>query len=147
METRDQTDLARLDAFVHSIESASTLSAPAGKMHGLFQALYKIAARYIALATQLNQEEPPLPETEAQLAAIGFPHAQLHSQSSNPLDVMATQLFDGQSNIGDTSSDTHLGQSSVNPMFWMGNGAQLENWLYDNQMSMESLQDFEFDPS
>jgi len=60
---------------------------------------------------------------------------------------METQLFDGQNDIGDTSSDTHFGQSSINPVFWMGNGAQLENWLYDNQVSMESLQDFEFDPS
>lgn len=155
METRDQVDLALLDAFVQSIQSASTVSVPAAKMHRLFQVLHKIAARYITLTTKPNLEEPRIPETEAHLAAIGFPHARAYGASHqqtyatrpDTLDDMDTQLFCEPNDLGDTNSEAQLNQPSVNPMFWMGNGAQLENWFYDNQMSMESLQDFAFNPT
>ncbi|KAH7377288.1 fungal-specific transcription factor domain-containing protein [Pyrenochaeta sp. MPI-SDFR-AT-0127] len=152
METRDKADLVRLDAFIMSIQSASTVSGPAAKMHRLFQVLYNIAARYLELHTQSNPDESSVPETEAQLAALGFPHArtwtatqQHQTQSSNLLEEMETGLFHETSNMGVNTDETSLGQWAVNPMFWMGNGAQLENWLYDNQASMELLQEVDLD--
>lgn len=146
METRDQMDLARLDAFVQSIQPASTVSAPAAKMQGLFQVLHKIAARYIALAMQSDTEDATLPQADAQLAAIGFPHtrayplAQQHMQHSNDLDDMETQSFYYPDNLEMVNNEPPFGRSSVNPMFWMGNEAQLETWFNDNQMSMDLLQ-------
>jgi hypothetical protein len=32
-------------------------------------------------------------------------------------------------------------QRGVNPMIWMGNGAQLEDWLYNNQQMTALLED------
>ncbi|KAJ8112616.1 hypothetical protein OPT61_g5060 [Boeremia exigua] len=146
METQDQMDLARLDAFVQSIQPASTVSAPAARMHRLFQVLQKIATRYITLALEADAEEARFPETNAQLAAIGLPHARAystsrqHEQSSNYCDEMDTQLLYEPNNPEIANNEPHFRRSSVNSLFWMGNGAQLENWFYDNQMSMDSLQ-------
>ena len=76
METQDQTDLARLGAFVESIHAATTVSESAAKMHQLFHVLYDVAARYIKLHMQRHGEgESTAQEMDAQLAAIGFPNA------------------------------------------------------------------------
>lgn len=153
METRDQADLVRLDAFIISIQSASTVSEPAAKMHRLFQVLYNIASRYLELHAQPNSEESSVPETEAQLAALGLPHARIWTatqqhqmQSSTLLERMETGLFHDAANMAVSTDEIPLGQWAVNPMLWMGNGVQLENWLYDNQASMELLQEVDLSP-
>jgi hypothetical protein len=35
----------------------------------------------------------------------------------------------------------HEFQRGVNPVIWMGNGAQLEDWFYSNQQMMEFLEE------
>ncbi|KAF2010912.1 hypothetical protein BU24DRAFT_427102 [Aaosphaeria arxii CBS 175.79] len=137
METRDHADLARLEAFLKSIESASAVSEPAAKMHKLFQVLYNIAVRYIEVRAE---------ETEAQLAALGLPHARTYSANQSFVQSLGSHEEVQPDLIHDPRNseiNTDELQWAVNPMFWMGNGAELENWFYDNQSSMETLQDMD----
>src|SRR5689334_1810530 len=106
METRDHADLVRLDAFIASIQAASTVSEPAAKMYKLFQVLYNLAKRYIELNLQSQPEKPMVSETEAQLAALGFPHVrdwslgqQQLQQPSDALEGMDTSFFNDTSNL------------------------------------------------
>lgn len=139
METQNQSDLDLFGAFLSSIESASAVSEPAAKMHRLFQVLYNIAARYIQLQMQSDAGQ-----TEAQLATLGLPRArtwstaQLPTQSSENHEGIQTGPLKESDTLGATEDPF---QWAVNPMFWTGNVAELENWLYENQSSMEALQD------
>jgi hypothetical protein len=125
METRDQHDLSLLHSFIDSIHSASTISSHAAKMHGLFRVLHNIARHYV---TQLG------PETDAQLAAMGFPHVRQYGTADSLGDVHS-QVFGEPSGVA---------EGGVDPMFWMGNGAELESWLFENQVEVEGMRDFEF---
>lgn len=135
IETRDQTDLARLHIFLTSVQSAPTFSDAAGKMYRLFQVLYSVALRY----TELQNSTPPVEQAQASmemdnyLAALGFP----------------SMIFDGQQQAqatgfaqGDLLQGT--GGTSVNPMMWMSNTAQLEDWFNSNQQMMGLLQESNF---
>lgn len=126
METRDHTDSVRLDAFVSSIHAATDVSEPAAKMYRLFQVLNKIAARYIEVGLHNNSGAPSASSMDAQLAALGFPRAGIY-QAQNEM----------HSGIGATLPD----QQSLDPVLWMGDNMQLEDWFYNNQASMELLQD------
>ena len=126
METHDRPDLARLEAFVPSIDAATTVSEPAAKMHQLFQVLAKIAKRYVQFGMPYRDGgafAPAATTMDAQLAALGFPRA-------GPHDDM---------DIG--THEQHDDQFSLNPLLWMADHVQLEDWLYTNQASMEVLQD------
>lgn len=141
METLNQADLDCFEGFLKSIESASAVSEPAAKMHKLFNLLYNIAARYIELQSQASAVQ-----TEMQLVALGLPRARTFT---------APQLQKGSfESQGDTQTE-HLQEShilatndhefqwAVNPIFWTGNGAELENWFYENQSPIETLQNMD----
>lgn len=121
METRDRTDSARLDAFVTSIHAATTVSEPAAKMHRLFQMLNKIAARYV----EVGMQDSSTSAMDEQLAALGFPRA---------------GLWDAQSDMELGTSGLAPDLSSLDPVLWMGDNLQLEDWFYTNQASVELLQ-------
>ncbi|KAL4816217.1 hypothetical protein BDW67DRAFT_55560 [Aspergillus spinulosporus] len=153
METQDQADLARLEAFVDSINAAFTVSEPAARMHRLFQVLYKIAARYLELRIQSNGRESFVPAMDAQLAALGFPYAglgatiePLQDRSSNLREGVSTEYSQSSDTVGVGTDGTLFDQRSMNNVLWMGNGAQLEDWLYNNQEPLELLQDLGFNP-
>lgn len=123
METRDQADAARLDAFVRSIQAATTVSEHAAKMHRLFQVLESIARRYVEINTVNGHASSSASAMDASLAALGFPRA-VHSGTHTAAE------------LGSTGND----QYTLDPMIWMGDNASLEEWLYTNQESMEMLQ-------
>lgn len=153
MKTRDKEDLARLEAFVESIQPASTLSEPAARMHQLFQVLHNIAQRYIELgdsAPRQGGQYSSADQMDADLAALGVPRFGAY-QASGPgqgqqtgqlgdFDMSCLQQSPGVG-LGDEGGD--MAQHLVNPVLWMGNGPQLEDWFYSNEASMKSLQDMD----
>ncbi|ROT38994.1 fungal-specific transcription factor domain-containing protein [Sodiomyces alkalinus F11] len=157
IETLDQADLARLHQFVTSIQSAPALSEAAAKMHRLFQVLYSVALRYVEfrIATPPAGQLQASAEMEGYLAALGFPStglgdAQQHQQQQNPHEEQSQQTPDfgnspfGQGVPGNVGALGEGQQRAVNPMMWMGNGAQLEDWFYSNQQMMGLLQQSDF---
>jgi hypothetical protein len=42
---------------------------------------------------------------------------------------------------GATDSSDAAFQRGVNPMIWMGNGTQLEDWFYNNEQMINILED------
>ena len=65
------------------------------------------------------------------LAALGFPSSQ-----SIPGYQEAGYLAGSMVDANDQAF-----QRGVNPMIWMSNGTQLEDWFYNNQQIMTFLED------
>lgn len=146
IETKDKSDLGRLHTFVASIKSAHTVSEPAAKMNRLFQALYGIAHRYTNICTskpQTGQVQDAMMGTY--LASMGFmnmepPHGDQHEQAKG--STQHAGAISGQSSTGyrDILADnSRTGPRALNPVMWLGNGSQLEDWFYHNQAMMEIL--------
>lgn len=68
---------------------------------------------------------------DAYLATLGFPPQGI---AEHPPQAPYVEAQSG------AMEETARG---VNPMLWMGNGAQLEDWFYNNQQMMEFLEDGE----
>lgn len=137
IETRDQSDLARLHIFLTSLQSAPSFSDAAGKMYRLFQVLYSVALRY----TELQNSTPPVEQAQASLemdnylAALGFPSMTFDAQQQPQVTGFEQ---------GALLQGTDVRGGSVNPMMWMGNSAQLEDWFNSNQQMMGLLQETNF---
>ncbi|KAL3446140.1 hypothetical protein BJX65DRAFT_296580 [Aspergillus insuetus] len=113
IETQDEADLARLQAFVTSIQSASSISGPAAKLHRLFQVLCRIAMGYAKFrfsATPLDGWQDSS-KIDTYLDALGFSSA----------NAMNDEL------------------RVINPMMWMANSAELEEWLENNEVMTGSI--------
>ena len=134
IETRDQTDLARLHAFMTSIQNAPSFSDAAAKMFRLFQVLYSVALRYIECQNSAPQKQQTQASAELDnyLAALGFPSAGFDGGQQQQ---QATECANG--GIVD-------GMGMNNPMRWMGPSAQLDDWFSRNQQMMGLLQEPSF---
>ncbi|KAK4448419.1 fungal-specific transcription factor domain-containing protein [Podospora aff. communis PSN243] len=147
IETRDQTDLSRLQAFVTSIsrpESTSLTSEPETeaitKVRKLFQVLCHIAQHYVDAYTTDSS-------SSSGMAKVYHSHTQ--STGNTEIDsYLATLGFPAQgipNNQQQQQEQQQLQQSEepggVNPMLWMGSGTQLEDWFYSNQQMMDFLED------
>jgi hypothetical protein len=149
IETRDQLDLERLHTFIESIKSAPTVSESATKMHRLFQALYVIAHRYVDYPGACQTDEDAVMETY--LASMGFSAATApNPQQDDQHQQRMAQSFQRMGNIVGQGGGTGHGQMPINnagneqrttnPIMWLGNGAQLEDWFYHNQAMMEIIE-------
>ncbi|KAM0280065.1 hypothetical protein ACHAQH_004261 [Verticillium albo-atrum] len=150
IETQDQEDLARLHAFITSIKNAPTVSDAAARMHRLFQVLYSVALRYVEfrVSTPPAQQAQANAEMNTYLAQLGFPatagDSSMAAGAGAELGGQQTQqpatAFDGgfSGGMGDAT------MQGANPMMWMGNTAQLEDWFYSNQQMMGLLQEPSF---
>ncbi|KAF7548399.1 hypothetical protein G7Z17_g7083 [Cylindrodendrum hubeiense] len=147
IETQDGKDLASLHNFITSMESAPAVSDAAAKMHRLFQVLYTVALRYV----EFRISTPPTSQTQADaelntyLAALGFPpvgleQRQQHQQMTGLDHGQGVQGF-GQSLADGGVTDGMNGQRGTNPMMWMGNTTQLEDWFNSNQQMMELIEE------
>ncbi|KAK7421359.1 hypothetical protein QQX98_002253 [Neonectria punicea] len=139
IETQDERDLASLHNFVNSIETVPMVSDAAAKMHRLFQVLYTVALRFV----EFRNSTPPPDQTQANaelntyLAALGFPSA---GQDQRQLETLPIQGFgQPQEEIG--LVDELNGERGTNPMMWMGNSAQLEDWFNSNNQMMELIEE------
>lgn len=144
IETRDQTDLTRLQAFVSSIirpENTLTSSEPeteaVTKLRKLFQVLCHVAQHYIDAQKTGNPSDS---------GVDGTSHWQPQTATGNDIDsYLATLGFPAQS-VPDQQQQQQPPQhgeepGGVNPMLWMGSGTQLEDWFYSNQQMMDFLED------
>ncbi|KAF5689906.1 fungal specific transcription factor factor domain-containing protein [Fusarium circinatum] len=137
IETQDEADLNRLQDFVTSIESASSISEPAAKIQRLFQVLYKIAMAYLKFrhSTSLVDGCQDSSKIDGYLDALGFSSTS-SGISSRPDHLLAQR---GNSNMevennGRTGLDTLSGDlRAMNPMMWTSNSAELEEWLGNNE--------------
>jgi hypothetical protein len=143
IETQDERDLASLHSFITSTESAPTVSEAAAKMYRLFQVLYSVAIRYIEFRTST----PPADQTQANaelntyLTALGFPPVGPEQRQ----DQQMPGLNQGQPAFGSMGDGNMVdGVGGQNPMMWMGNTAQLEDWFNSNQQMMELLEEPSF---
>ncbi|KAK1846643.1 fungal specific transcription factor domain-containing protein [Colletotrichum chrysophilum] len=165
IETQDQQDLARLHGFILFLQEANTLSDAAHKMHRLFQVLYSVALRFVEFRTSTPQAQQTQAsaEMDAYLAALGFPakggnggnqqvqQQPQHQQHQHQMDfsqnaTQASQMAGGtvMSGMGGDTMDEGL-MKPGNPMMWMTNAAQLEDFLYSNQAMMDLLQEPNFE--
>ncbi|KAI8309147.1 hypothetical protein K4K59_009393 [Colletotrichum sp. SAR11_240] len=165
IETQDQQDLARLHGFILFLQEANTLSDAAHKMHRLFQVLYSVALRFVEFRTSTPQAQQTQAsaEMDAYLAALGFPakggnggnqqvqQQQQHQQHQHQMDFsqnasQTSQMAGGtvMSGMGADAMDEGL-MKPGNPMMWMTNAAQLEDFLYSNQAMMDLLQEPNFE--
>ncbi|KAH7008472.1 hypothetical protein EDB80DRAFT_716630 [Ilyonectria destructans] len=145
IETQDEKDLASLHNFINSMESAPTVSDAAAKMHRLFQVLYTVALRYVEFRTST----PPANQTQANaelntyLAALGFPPVGPDNRQQQ--DVVGLGHSQGEQAFGqqlaEGTVDGTQGQRGANPMMWMSNTVQLEDWFNSNQQMMELIEE------
>ncbi|KAL2130827.1 hypothetical protein VTI74DRAFT_5870 [Chaetomium olivicolor] len=139
IETRDREDLARLQGFVATLQqSDNTVVEAVDKLRRLFQVLYIVASQYVDSQTSNgnseNQAQPNL-GVDTYLAALGFPWGQ-GSDEQHSSDFLSSASGGGMGNAAGQEA-----QRGVNPMIWMGNGEQLEDWFLSNQQMMALLDD------
>ncbi|KAH7142734.1 fungal-specific transcription factor domain-containing protein [Dactylonectria estremocensis] len=142
IETQDHTDLAQLHAFITSIQAAPSVSEPAARMHSLFQVLHNVAARYVEYrnsATHKGQSKG-MTQFDNHLATLGFPHAGICQNDWQQRQQAGSSEIEAMHNLEAGES-----ANAINPLLWLGNGMQLEDWFYINQESMELLQGLDVD--
>ncbi|AEO57210.1 fungal-specific transcription factor-like protein [Thermothelomyces thermophilus ATCC 42464] len=125
IETRDRADLARLEAFVSSLQPYTAVSEAVDRLRRLFQVLYSVASQFVESQTGQGRDGQQPSTVDTCLAALGFP-SQLGPSSQESEYETGTASF---------ASDPAF-QRGVNPMIWMGNGTELEDWFYNNQYMM-----------
>jgi len=76
-------------------------------------------------------------EVDAYLATLGFPAVGGQGQGQESEGVEGREGNGGGVQEG-------MATTGVNPMLWMGNGTQLEDWFYNNEQMMEFLEDGSF---
>ncbi|KAK4149344.1 hypothetical protein C8A00DRAFT_18946 [Chaetomidium leptoderma] len=131
IETKDRTDLIRLEAFVASLQPHPTVTEAVDKFRRLFQVLYNVASQYVESQAGVGRDDQQSStEVDTCLAAFGFPSHPIPGQQQAGYLAGA---------MGDASDQAF--QRGVNPMIWMGNGTQLEDWFYNNQQMITLLED------
>ncbi|EXF74404.1 fungal specific transcription factor [Colletotrichum fioriniae PJ7] len=152
IETQDKEDLARLHSFVVFLQETSKMSDAAAKMCRLFQVLYSVALRFVEFraSTPQSRQTQASAEMDAYLAALGFPpkgaEGSQHPQQQQPtafaqITSTAPDVFptSGIAGVGVDAMDESLRPG--NPMMWMTNAAQLEDFFYTNTAMMDLLQE------
>ncbi|CAH0055475.1 unnamed protein product [Clonostachys solani] len=143
IETEAGDDLGRLQAFVTSIQSASSASSPAAKMYRLVHVLYRIAkghveSRVSAMQASGGQDDSNM---DAYLNALGFSSAggcDLTQQQhlGTPQGTLGVPKEAGAHVVEAGAQGMTDGLRAVNPMLWVANGAELENWIENNEAVM-----------
>lgn len=148
IETKDQMDLARLQAFVASLQLESAVSEAADKLRRLFQVLLSVASHYVETqnpnSAGEHQRQASSIDIDTYLSTLGFPSAsQVPAEQPQHNSQFSSSTVEGATM---PEADNQQFQRGVNPMLWMGNGAQLEDWFYNNQQVMTLLEDEVWEP-
>jgi hypothetical protein len=131
IETQDEADLAHLQAFITSIQSAPSISGPASKLHRLFQVLCRIATGYIKFRVSATLEDGWQDNSRIDncLDALGFSftsgHIQTQQQTPNNPHIF-TESDAGADNRGNSADAMSNRLRAMDPMIWMANSAELE---------------------
>ncbi|KAK4639998.1 hypothetical protein QC761_611210 [Podospora bellae-mahoneyi] len=150
IETKDKDDLARLQAFSTSLQYESSVTEAVERLRRLFQVLVSVASHHVQSppTSQIGQRtdlRPDLPkdthqahqaafEVDAYLGTLGFSQQIVSDQWPE------STTGQGQEN-GREGGEFPEGHRMANPMMWMGNEMQLEDWFYNNNQieALESL--------
>ncbi|KAL2261569.1 hypothetical protein VTK26DRAFT_3876 [Humicola hyalothermophila] len=137
IETGDRADLARLQAFVESLNPDHDVPEPVAKLCRLFQALYSIASHYVLSQAATGREEQQRANAgvDTYLAVLGFPPQPASLEGQGDAGYRSPAAADA------SVATNQEYQRGVNPVLWMANGAQLEDWFYNNQQMMTLLED------
>ncbi|RFN44628.1 fungal specific transcription factor domain-containing protein [Fusarium flagelliforme] len=138
IETQDEADLNRLRAFVTSIQSASSVSEPAAKIQRLFEVLCRIAVGYVKFRCSTSPADAfqDCSKIDGYLDALGF------SSTSGAIPGRQDPFFvqHDSSNGGVDGDGRRTGPDQLNgdlrvmnPMMWIANSAELEEWLGNNE--------------
>ncbi|KAL7757124.1 hypothetical protein ACKLNR_014117 [Fusarium oxysporum f. sp. zingiberi] len=138
IETQDEADLTRLQAFVTSIQSASSVSEPAAKIQRLFQVLCRIAMCYVKFrySTSLVDGYQESSKIDGYLDALGFSSTSggIPSRQDHLLAQHDSSNREVENDGRRTGPDALNGDlRAMNPMMWMSNSAELEEWLGNNE--------------
>ncbi|KAH7246991.1 hypothetical protein NW759_007757 [Fusarium solani] len=146
IEARDQTDLDRLGAFVTSIQPATDISDAAAKLHRLFHVLHSVALRYFELhaSTPDDGQAEASGEINRYLTALGIPSQLGQGLQKGFVQSMGSDFAQGELDMAGANSGD--GQGLINPIMRMGNGAELEHWLHNNQAMWELMEKPNFLP-
>lgn len=123
-------DLDRLEAFVASLQPHTAVSEAVDRLHRLFHVLHTVASQYLESQTGAGRDDQQASTVDNCLAALGFP--------SQPAPGFQEAAYPAGSA---TDGSYAAFQRGVNPMIWMGNGAQLEDWFYNNEQMINILED------
>ncbi|VUC31529.1 unnamed protein product [Clonostachys rosea] len=146
IETEAREDLARLQAFVVSIQSASSASSPAAKLHRLSQVLCRIAQGYVEsrVSTMRPSGRQDGSNMDAYLNALGFsPAAGCDLSQQQHLGTLQSTLSvpkEAGTHVAEVEAGAQVmndGLRAMNPMLWAANGAELESWIENNEAVME----------
>ncbi|KAH6839621.1 fungal-specific transcription factor-like protein [Chaetomium sp. MPI-CAGE-AT-0009] len=130
IEARDRTDLARLEGFVTSLQPHTAVSEAVDRLHRLFHVLHTVALQYLDSQAGAGRDDQQASTVDNCLAALGFP--------SQPGLVFQEAAYPTG---GTADANDSAFQRGVNPMIWMGNGTELEDWFYNNEQMMHILED------
>ncbi|KAK0736357.1 hypothetical protein B0T21DRAFT_178670 [Apiosordaria backusii] len=149
IETRDKDDLARLQAFATSLQYESSVTDAVERFRRLFQVLVSVASHHVQFSSgqggqgagpggeapnQMQQPHQAAFEVDAYLGTLGFSQQSASDQWE--------QNMDGQEQTnGREGGEFPEVQRTANPMMWMGNEMQLEDWFYNHEQieALESL--------
>lgn len=140
IETQNESDLARLQAFVTSIQSATSISRPAARLHRLFQTLCKIALSYIKFHSTTPADNRQYgSKIDSYLDALGFSSASGGNPSRHDNMFSQQNSIVGDGAIGSNNAGTSVDGVGdefrvINPMMWMGNSMELEEWLENSEV-------------
>ncbi|KAL2272077.1 hypothetical protein VTJ83DRAFT_1448 [Remersonia thermophila] len=126
IETQDRADLARLEAFVASLQPYPSDTDAVERLRRLFQALCTVASHYIESQTRVGHDD----RASNLVASLGFPAS--FAPTGQPDAGHAANL---------QGSSGNAFQRGANPMMWVGNGMELEDWFYNNEQMMHLLDD------
>ncbi|KIL84037.1 fungal specific transcription factor domain-containing protein [Fusarium avenaceum] len=134
IETQDEADLAHLQAFITSIQSAPSISGPAFKLHRLFQVLCKIATGYVRfrVSTTLEDGWQDSSTIDHCLDALGFSFTSGHiptQQRQSDTPHICTESDFGADDTRNSADAMNNRIRATDPMIWMANSAELEDWL------------------
>ncbi|KAK1829713.1 fungal-specific transcription factor domain-containing protein [Podospora conica] len=134
IETLNRDDLSRLRAFLASISSSEQAPETEAvvKTRRLFQVLYNVALHYVENASR-GKESAPRSVTQAEPDGVDAYLATLGLCAQGVADTQHQQREGYMAGEADES----LTARGVNPMLWMSNGSQLEDWFYSNQQMMD----------
>ncbi|KAK4196404.1 putative transcriptional regulatory protein [Triangularia verruculosa] len=149
IETKDKDDLARLQAFVTSLQYESSVTESVERFRRLFQVLVGVAAVHVSSGQdgqgaglwregpdQIHTSSQAAIEVDAYLGTLGF-------SNLGPADQWEQNIASqGQGNAQEGGDLPEV--RAANPVMWLGNEMQLEDWFYNNEqmVALESLYNY-----
>jgi len=139
IETKNSEDLELLRRFISSLQTRGNVSEGIERHRRLFHVLYNVAAHYVKESqdSTSSEERRFSVDFDAYLSALGFSEGTALNNYAAESSAVTTS---GDKNDG-LQHDYHR---AVDPVMWMGNGAQLEDWFYNNEQVLALLETPEF---